>query len=68
MELSGAFEQKPEEQVLGEAVRVIVSDVDIKFWTIVHLMVKFFFAAIPAIICIYCLIIFGLSFLKGCIM
>ena len=68
MEQVGAFEQKPKEQVADRAVRVIVSDVDIKFGTIVHLMVKFFFAAIPAAICIYILIIFGLSILKGCIM
>ena len=47
-------------------IRVVVTDVDIKFFSIVDLMVKFVFATIPAVIIIYMVILFIASFMKGC--
>jgi len=47
-----------------DTLRVVVTDVDIKFWTLVNLMMKFFFASIPAAIGIYFLVSVGLIFFK----
>ena len=60
VEQAGVLEKpsKPRAVVVSQAVKV--TDVDIEFWSMVRLMVKFAFASIPAAIAIYAVIaIFG---------
>ena len=40
----------------AELQRVVVSDIDIKFWSMVQLMVKGAFAAVPAMIIVVILV------------
>ena len=60
-----SYEGKPPPESLPP-IRVVVTDLDIGFMSIVHLMIKFFFAAIPAAICIWAMLIFLAAFMKGC--
>lgn len=57
------------EVVLKKAIApnqgVVVTDIDIKFWSMVQLMIKFTFAAIPAAIAIYFIGVFILGMVAG---
>ena len=55
MSQDGAYDS-PENNTQPQAIRVIVTDIDMKFGSIVNLMVKWAIATIPALII---LIIFG---------
>ena len=61
-----SLEGKPPPDSLPPPIRVVVTDLDIGFMSIIHLMIKFFFAAIPAVICIWAMLIFLAAFMKGC--
>ena len=57
MEKTGALEKPSKPKPIVHIRKVVVTDIDIKFWSMVNLIVKFTLASIPAIIIIYLIIV-----------